>query len=549
MNRRRFLSSSGALALIAPVAETLFSPLRAEPPTPESSMDVSLPATECDVFVYGSTSAGIAAALHAARGGCRVLLVCPKRHPGGMLSSGLGGLDVRYRELLSGFVLEFHEARRKELRRLESAGGARWRREKPVGGGFTPSFTERVFERLLGAEGERLSFWRGHHLLGVDRASGRVRNVLLEEESASASRKLVEARTFIDASYEADLAAACGVPYRVGRESQEEFGEPLAGIRYFDARAGREIVTADSGAASPAIQAFCARCVLTTDPEKLVPFEKPESYEQHLPDLWPLIDDFDSGRQKSRGYGKPLAGLRWELNGSIDRPTSLNLPGANWAWPEAGRAHRRRLERFHVDHAASFFWFLQNEPRLPSHVRARWKLVGRHRDEFPDSDHWPWQVYVRQGRRIEGRARVTQHNFTVQRGTGLTPRCEQPIALGDYTIDVHPCHDRRFAEQGWLEGALWFREGIPSPAQPGQIPYGAMLPKTLDNLLVPVGLCSSHIGMSVARMEPVWMITGQVAGLAAAEAWRAGVDVASIDPLPLAQRARILTDPGSPKNT
>src|SRR6185437_5848350 len=76
-------------------------------------------------------------------------------------------------------------------------------------------------------------------------------------------------------------------------------------------------------------------------------------------------------------------------------------------------------------------------------------------------------------------------------------------------------HDRRFAVDGFMEGVLWYPKKAFGPAQPGQVPYGALVPRTVDNLLVPVALSSTHIAMSVLRMEPVWMTTGQVAGLAA----------------------------------
>ena len=42
----------------------------------------------------------------------------------------------------------------------------------------------------------------------------------------------VEARVFIDATYEGDLAAAAGVPFRIGREAAAEFHEPMAGKLY-----------------------------------------------------------------------------------------------------------------------------------------------------------------------------------------------------------------------------------------------------------------------------------------------------------------------------
>src|SRR5690606_5373137 len=40
-----------------------------------------------DVFVYGSTPGGLAAAIEAARRGCKVILACPKMHAGGMTAS------------------------------------------------------------------------------------------------------------------------------------------------------------------------------------------------------------------------------------------------------------------------------------------------------------------------------------------------------------------------------------------------------------------------------------------------------------------------------
>jgi len=94
-----------------------------------------------------------------------------------------------------------------------------------------------------------------------------------------------------------------------------------------------------------------------------------------------------------------------------------------------------------------------------------------------------------------------------------------------------------------MEGVLWYPRKAEGPAQPGPIPYGAMLPKRVDNLLVPVAMSSTHIAMSVLRMEPVWMTTGQVAGLAAAVAREQSTDVALLDPIPLARTLGIQIDP------
>jgi hypothetical protein len=526
MDRRQFLQTT-SLVLTAAGLESATSAAPAA-------------VRQCDVFVYGSTPGGIAAAVEAARRGCQVVLACPKRHAGGMKASGLCFPDAVRPQLFGGIVAEYFGNVRAEYERTLGRRSPEW----PLiqnGWRVEPSVAERLFDRMLEAEAERLEFKREHYLLDVGMQGHRAVHVDLESPDGQPLR--IKARTFIDGTYEGDLAATAGVPYRVGREGREEFGESLAGIHYMDWKAGRQVVTPDTGEPSPGIQAFCARCILTRDPEKLVPFEKPETYEQHLPDLLPMLDDFKSGRVRRRGLGSPLPHQKFELNGSIDRQTSINCPGVSWAWPEAGRHHRARLERFHVEHAASYAWFLQNDPRVPEAVRALWQSAGRHRDEFPDNDHWPWQIYVRQGRRIDGRARVTQHNFSRDPKTGRTPRVEQAIAIGEHSFDVHPCHDRRFAVDGWMEGVLWYPKKAFGPAQPGQVPYGAMLPRSIDNLLVPVALSCTHVAMSVLRMEPLWMTTGQIAGLASAVAKDQSNDVANIDPTPLPRTLNVLTEP------
>ncbi len=538
MNRREFLKIGTAATVTATLPAFL-------PEAAAAGSSIAAPAppagsTACDVFVYGSTPGGIAAAVEAARRGCKVVLACPKNHPGGMAASGLSTTDAVRRELFGGLVIEFINGVREEYRRTLGEGSPDWKLIQD-GWFYEPSVAERVFDRMLEKEAQQLQFWRRHHLLGATVVRDRVTQV--ELEAPRGERVRVTAKTFIDGTYEGDLAAAAKVPCRVGREGRDEYGESRAGIHYMNWKTGQQILTPDSGEPSPAIQAFCARCIFTTDPEKRVPFEKPQAYEQHLQDFLPLLDDFATRRVTQRGLGTRLPRQKYQLNGSIDQLTSLNCPGASWTWPEANRRHRERLERFHVDHAAGYAWFLQNEPRVPDKIRAVWKPAGLHRDEFADNGHWPWQIYVRQGRRIEGRALVTQHNFTVGPKTGRTPKIRHAIAIGEHSFDVHPCHDRRYAVDGFMEGVLWYPKKASGPAQPGQVPFGAMLPRKIDNLLVPVALSSTHLAMAVLRMEPLWMTTGQIAGLAAAVAKDQGRDVAGLDPDPLPRILKLKVDP------
>jgi hypothetical protein len=64
---------------------------------------------------------------------------------------------------------------------------------------------------------------------------------------------------------------------------------------------------------------------------------------------------------------------------------------------------------------------------------------------------------------------------------------------------------------------------------PGQVPYRCLLPKTLDNLLVPVCLSATHVGWGTIRLEPTWMQIGESAGYAAALAVQGATTPAQID--------------------
>jgi hypothetical protein len=493
----------------------------------------------CDVFVYGSTPGGIAAALEAARRGLNVVLACPQPHPGGMAASGLCTTDAVRRHLFGGLVFEFVRRVREEY---VATLGENHPDFKLIHDGwyYEPSVAQRVFEKLLAAE-TRIRYLPGSHLTSASVEKSRVTSVTIED--GKQQKQVISARTFIDGTYEGDLAAAAKVPYRVGREARDEHGESLAGIHYMNFRTGKQILTSDTGAASPAIQAFCARSIFTDDPAQRVAIEKPDSYDEHLPDFEPLLEDFKSGRVTRWSSGAKLPGRKVEANGHIEWLTSLNCPGKNWGWPEAERGPRAQLAKFHIDHAAGMLWFLQHDPRVPENMRSQVAPLGLHRQEFTTNGHWPWQIYVRQGRRIAGRALITQHNFMPGKD-GRTPQVEHPIALGEHSFDVHPCQDRSKAIEGFMEGVLWYPSKATGPAQPGQIPYGALLPQSLDNLLVPVAMSCTHVAMSVLRMEPVWMTTGQIAGLAAFRAHEQSTDVARIDPSELAGDLKIRTTVG-----
>jgi hypothetical protein len=145
--------------------------------------------------------------------------------------------------------------------------------------------------------------------------------------------------------------------------------------------------------------------------------------------------------------------------------------------------------------------------RLPEWVRETMKKWGFSKDEFADNGYWPYNIYVRESRRMLGEYVMTENDVL----------CKRPvlksIGMGSYTMDSHNVQ-RYVTPQGYVqnEGDI----GVAAP-KPYQIGLGSIMPKKEEciNLLVPVCVSCSHIAFGSIRMEPVFMILGQSAGTVA----------------------------------
>ena len=61
-----------------------------------------------DIVVYGGTSAGVTAAVQAAKMGKNTALISADEHIGGLTSAGLGATDLNIREAVGGLAKEFY---------------------------------------------------------------------------------------------------------------------------------------------------------------------------------------------------------------------------------------------------------------------------------------------------------------------------------------------------------------------------------------------------------------------------------------------------------
>ena len=174
--------------------------------------------TQYDICIYGGTSAGVIAARTAALQGHSVLVVEPLDHIGGMTTGGLGQTDIGNKQVVQGLSRKFY-------RDLGAHYGSL---EKWV---FEPSVARAIMEGYLDHPG--ITVLRRTGLCGVKKQGTAVRSVTLrhlDDDWRFCGKPFsIRAKVFIDASYEGDLMAACGVSYTVGREAAAVYGESWNG--------------------------------------------------------------------------------------------------------------------------------------------------------------------------------------------------------------------------------------------------------------------------------------------------------------------------------
>ena len=468
-----------------------------------------------DVVVLGATPGGIAAGLAAATSETRVLLLEESAHVGGIVSGGLTVMDIRRPEAVGGFFRAFTEHVKHHYISTYGANSSQVA-DCQNGLHMEPRVAEQSFRALIAAN-PNLTVRLGMRLKSVVLAGSKLAAIEMESAQTTGERapERFQAKVFIDATYEGDLAAAVGVPYRVGRESRAEYGEPQAGVIYRRTHID-EYLPGSTGEADNGIQAYCFRFVMTTNEANRVPIQKPAAYLRE--DYRHLLADMQSGKLTKLGQAIQLAPLpndRFLINSNHPDPEtgvpseSLDLAEENWGWPEGTPEQRRKIFERTWSYNEGLIWFLQNDPEISKEIQTEARRYGFCKDEFTDNNHRPHAIYVRQGRRIMG-----EYVFT-QREADLDPTTQRPrlhpdsIALVEYPFDSHGVHKYDPAHPGVREGYFY----VDHP--PLQVPYGVIVPRKIDGLLVPVACSCSHVGYSALRMEPVFMALGEAAGYAA----------------------------------
>ena len=473
-------------------------------------------ATDAEVVIYGSTPGGIAAAVAAARLGRKVLLCAHEDHIGGIVSNGLTNADIGKRQAVGGL---FYEFTRRVVRNYEKqdAGDPAKPNVKLCRDGYwyEASLAERIFHEMVNEQEGRIRLLLSHELVHAEIKEKRLTAIELQALEGSGARVRLEGKVFIDATYEGDLAAMAGAPFRTGRESRAEYSEPHAGVIYMRFR-DTEFLPGSTGEADNATQAYCFRFHVTNDPAKRIAMEKPASYNRD--DYHFVLEDIRAGRiTKFREVIQvyPMPNGRFELNSDHAHPDtgvpkeSLDLAEECWPWPTATPAQRKKIYERYLSHNVGLIWLLQHDPEVPETLREDALQYGWHRDEWPTNNHIPRQVYVRQGRRILGDYILTERDADMDPEMERTKVREDSIAVIEWAFDPHGHHRYDPAHPGVREGYIFVLH------EPFQVPYGVLVPREIDGLLVPVACSCSHVAYNALRMEPVFMALGEASGIAA----------------------------------
>jgi hypothetical protein len=468
--------------------------------------------TASDLIVYGATPAGIITAVSASRNGLHVTLIDAGHHIGGLVAGGLSSTDHGNVAVIGGLSRDF----------FARVGG---HYGEPVEWNFEPHVATQVFTDLLTEAHVNLILDAPvREKGGVQKEGTRVVSITTEDG------RVFRAKLFADCSYEGVVMGQAGVTYTWGRESSTQYGESLAGVRgqqrldhHFTVRVSPyekggsllpEVQPGPKGKLGDGdkkVQAYGFRICITHDPENGVTFPKPPGYDPHRYEILTHLIDALTAKNGKAPVMKQMILMSALKGGKIDvnslGAVSTDHIGASWNFPTADAQQRNAIWQDHYNYETGFFYFLANDPKVPAPLRDEVASYGLAKDEFTDTGNWPWQLYIRESRRMVGVYVMTQKDIQTDLGK------DDAIGMGSYESDSHGV-ERIPTPDGAVEN-----EGeMYTPTKPYQIPYRLILPRRTEtsNLFVPVCFSASHVAYSTLRMEPQYMIIGQAAGVAAA---------------------------------
>ncbi len=397
---------------------------------------------EYDVIVAGTDPEGVMAAVSAARNGLKVLLVDGKNREvlGGLMTIGwLNSLDLNKspKQPIGG-----------KLTFLDKGLFQEWY-DQIEGTSFDVNTAANVFNRMVADEPNidvLLKVRKMEPMLSGSLVTG----LRVEKEDGTSAE--IKAKALIDATQDADMAAAAGVPFTFGRE---DIGEP-------DKRMAVTLVFKLSGVTQEVWDSFRTQATGGFDKMSVSGFTSAKDYPSSNPD-----------KVKMRGLN-----IGRQNDGTI-LINAMHVYGVNPLDPqsvqegmEAGKAEAPRI----VDYLKRTF------------------------PEFSDLElaGTAPELYVRESRHIQGEYRLSMVDLLENRDHW------DAIAYGSYEVDIQSTGPGQY-ESG----------AVAMKPQAYGVPFRTLVPQQVDGMLV-VGRAASFDSLphGSARVIPLGMATGEAAGAA-----------------------------------
>ena len=399
--------------------------------------------TDYDVIVVGGEPEGVTAAVSAARNGMKTLLIEDDEALGGLMTLGmLNFIDMCHGRdgtlLTQGIFEEYYNA---------------------VGGtAFDVEHAKSVFLSMVQNE-PNIELKLNTAFVAPVVENNTITGVTVRE---GGEEKTYRAARVIDATVDADVAAAAGVPYTF---AGEDIGEK-------DRQMGVTLVFT----------------VNNVDWDKVVDYLENDG-------------NAGTGADSKSAWGYTEEGYSYEPHDPM-----LRLRGFNAARQDNGDVLINAMIIFGVD-------VLDPESKAEGIARGKAELeyiLPYVRENFIGFENAQLvgtaeQLYVRESRHIIGEYQLTIDDVLENRDQW------DKIAIGNYPVDVQPTATQRY-------GTV-----IGSPDRYA-IPFRSLVPLKIDNLLV-VGRSASYKSLAAgsARVIPIGMAEGEAAGVATAYSVKNGV--------------------------
>jgi hypothetical protein len=423
-----------------------------------------------DLIIIGGGASGTAAGISAGRLGTKTLIVESTPWLGGMLTSaGVSAIDGNHR-LPSGIWGEFKSE-------LENYYGGP---DKLATGWvsntlFEPKVGKEILNKLA-SEVKDLTISLESNWKSADYKDG----LWTVTFSKNGKTQTVTAPLLIDATELGDVAAAQGLPYRLGMDARAEIGEEFAPNQANDIIQDLTYVATlqDFGMGS----------------DKTIP--KPANYDPaefacacaHADPITDNAPTLDCG--KMLDYGK-LPNGKYMIN-----------------WPNCGNDHYVNLVELSPEERVleiqkakqttlRFVYYIQHE--------LGFKHLGLAENEYPTEDGLPMIPYHRESRRYFGLVDFTLPYVRTPYAVP-NPLYRTGVAVGDYTIDHH---HKKNPEAPAID---FIKIRVPSYT----VPLGALIPANHPALiLAEKSISVSNIVNGATRLQPVVLGIGHAAGVLA----------------------------------